>query len=209
MPESENILKQDFLLFDETQLTKNGKIHVIGNPPFGRQSSLAKKFIKKSCRFADSISFILPKSFKKDSFQKVFANNFHLIFQQDLPKDSFEVDKISHDVPCVFQVWVKKDTNRQIPDSEEPTYYKFVKKNENPDVAVRRVGVYAGQLYLNDLTSKSNQSHYFIKLYDGIDMAQFLNGFKSLVFSSDNTVGPKSISKSELIKAFNTLNLNV
>ena len=46
------------------------KIHVIGNPPFGRQSSLAIKFIKKSCSFSDTISFILPKSFKKDSMKK-------------------------------------------------------------------------------------------------------------------------------------------
>ena len=37
------------------------KIHIIGNPPFGRQSSLAIKFIKKSVEYCDSISFILPK----------------------------------------------------------------------------------------------------------------------------------------------------
>jgi hypothetical protein len=44
-------------------------IHIIGNPPFGRQSSTAIKFIKKSCLFCNSLSFILPKSFKKDSLK--------------------------------------------------------------------------------------------------------------------------------------------
>ena len=32
----------------------------------------AIKFIKKSCEFCDSVSFILPKSFKKDSLKKTF-----------------------------------------------------------------------------------------------------------------------------------------
>ena len=40
-PEYENIIKADFLKLD---LGKEKDIHFIGNPPFGRQSSLAKKF---------------------------------------------------------------------------------------------------------------------------------------------------------------------
>ena len=50
-PEHSEIIKQDYLLFDyPTNIQNNyNKIHVIGNPPFGRQSSLAIQFIKKSC----------------------------------------------------------------------------------------------------------------------------------------------------------------
>ena len=65
-PENNEIIKQDYLEVDLTTSLKDfNKIHVIGNPPFGRQSSLAIKFIKKSCEYCDTISFILPKSFKK------------------------------------------------------------------------------------------------------------------------------------------------
>ena len=65
-PENEEIIKQDFLEFDYSRYKETySKIHVIGNPPFGRQSSVAIKFIKKSCEFCDDCSFILPKSFKK------------------------------------------------------------------------------------------------------------------------------------------------
>ena len=65
-PENKEIIKQDYLLYDYSNIKKAyNKIHIIGNPPFGRQSSLAIKFIKKSCEFCDSVSFILPKSFKK------------------------------------------------------------------------------------------------------------------------------------------------
>jgi len=71
-PDHKNVKQEDFLEeFDEGKI-KSNIVHVIGNPPFGRQSSLAKRFIKKSSMFAESISFILPKSFKKDSFQKTF-----------------------------------------------------------------------------------------------------------------------------------------
>ena len=69
-PEKEYIEKQDYLELDISKMTST-TYHVIGNPPFGRQSSLAKKFIKKTCKYASSISFILPKSFKKESFQKL------------------------------------------------------------------------------------------------------------------------------------------
>ena len=67
-PDNGEIIKQDYLLYDYDIIKETFcKIHIIGNPPFGRQSSLAIKFIKKSCQFCTSISFILPKSFIKDS----------------------------------------------------------------------------------------------------------------------------------------------
>lgn len=62
-PENDEIIKQDYLLYDYSKY-KNNIIHIIGNhPPFGRQSSTVIKFIKKSCLFCNSLSFILPKSF--------------------------------------------------------------------------------------------------------------------------------------------------
>ena len=69
---NQEISKQDYLQIEEIT-HKKGKIHILGNPPFGRQSSLAIKFIKKSSIFCDTISFILPKSFKKDSMKKIFS----------------------------------------------------------------------------------------------------------------------------------------
>ena len=64
-PEHNEVYKQDFLEIDYKKLKqKYINIHIIGNPPFGRQASLAIKFIKKCCLFSNSISLILPKSFK-------------------------------------------------------------------------------------------------------------------------------------------------
>ena len=80
-PESSEITEQDYLDLNYQSIQEEfKKIHVIGNPPFGRQSSLAIKFIKKSCEFCNTISFILPKSFKKDTLKRAFPPSFHLVF---------------------------------------------------------------------------------------------------------------------------------
>ena len=203
-PEGKEIIKQDYLLLDVTSFQSYDKIHVIGNPPFGRQSSLAIKFIKKSVNFSDTISFILPKSFKKDSMQKHFPPNFHLVCNQDLPNDSFLVDDESYNVPCVFQIWEKRNTNRILPKKLKPNNFTFVKKDESPDISFRRVGINAGKID-RDTKSKAEQSHYFIKFQNRIGKTK-LEKLNSLMYDTkDNTVGPRSISKPELIKEFNKI----
>ena len=198
-PENEEIFKQDFLKLEVSNLRFFERIHIIGNPPFGRQSTLAKKFIKKSCEFGETVSFILPKSFKKESFKKTFPLDFWLKVEIDLPDNSFTVNGVSHDVPCVFQIWEKRNTQRKLPIKLEPKDFKFVKINEKPDVSFRRVGVNAGTISTN--TEKSESSHYFIK-FDNFNET-ILNKIKGVTFLNDNTVGPKSISKPEIIEEFN------
>ena len=209
-PEHDEIIKQDFITLNTTKFTNTyTKIHIIGNPPFGRQSSLAIKFIKKSCEFCDSLSFILPKSFKKESLKKTYPLNFHLIFEVDLPEKSFLVGDKEHDVPCIFQIWEKKAYNRVIIEKLEPKNFKFVKKTEEPNISFRRVGVNAGTIDTN-INEKSIQSHYFIKITKPLhdqtkNIDEIVESLKKIQFEHDNTVGPRSISKQELIKEFNMI----
>ena len=204
-PENDEIIKQDYLLYNYSNIKESfNQIHIIGNPPFGRQSSLAIKFIKKSCEFCDSISFILPKSFKKDSLKKTFPLNFHLIFEIDLPDKSFVVDGLEYNVPCVFQIWEKKTTNRFVNKKLEPIHFVFVEKTDNPDISFRRVGVNAGTIDKN-IENKSIQSHYFIKFTNGKSLSENLDKLSAITYDFNNTVGPKSISKQELIFKFNPL----
>ena len=202
-PANNEIIKQDYLLYDYG-IVKNtyNKIHIIGNPPFGRQSSFAIKFIKKSCEFCDSVSFILPKSFKKDSLKKTFPLNFHLIFEIDLPDKSFLVDGIEHNVPCIFQIWEKKNVNRIVNEKLEPNNFIFVEKTENPDISFRRVGVNAGTID-KKINEKSVQSHYFIKFTNEKSTTDNIQNLSIITYDFNNTVGPRSISKQELIKEFN------
>lgn len=202
--EHKDIIQQDYLELDYSNLiNSNKRIHIIGNPPFGRQSSLAIKFIKKSCEYCDSISFILPKSFKKDSMKRYFNEYFHLKYEYDLPENSFRVNKMKYNVPCVFQIWIKKKYKRDKVKKLIPKKFIFVKKENNPDISFRRVGVNAGNISL-DIKDKSIQSHYFIKFIDQ-NINEIIDKLNNIVFNHDNTVGPKSISKQELIKEFNKI----
>ena len=205
-PEHDEICKHDYLKYDLSSILNQvtGNIHIIGNPPFGRQSSLAIKFIKKSCQFCKSLSFILPKSFKKTSLQKHFPAMFHLIQEIELPSHSFLVGEKKHDVPCVFQIWIKKDVKRIIPPTEIPKHFTFVKKKEVHDISFRRVGVNAGQIDKNTET-KSIQSHYFIKFDSELTEDLFTQLASIHYCCKEYTCGPNSISKQELIKEFNKI----
>lgn len=207
LPDNNQIIKQDFLNLEYNQFSKYNKIHIIGNPPFGRQSTFAIKFIKKSCKFCNTISFILPKSFKKDSLKKHFPLNFHLIHEQDLPENSFNVNGDIHNVPCIFQIWMKKSEKRSKPEKPNPVNFKFVKKTDSPHISFRRVGVYAGKID-KSFEDKSTQSHYFIKFDIPFNDEIFQELQKINFDCRNNTVGPKSISKPELIKKYNPILTN-
>ena len=209
-PAHKDIIKMDYFnVCDEmVNETSSKPIHVIGNPPFGRQSTLAKQFIKRSCEFAQSISFILPCSFKKKSMHKAFHRNFHLVFQTDIPDNSFVVNDVDYTVPCVFQIWEKRDEMRTQPEKIDPYMFHFVKKTGQPDISFRRVGVNAGDIF-SDVENKSPQSHNFIQFHACVDIPCFMKLYNSTKHSSkfeeNNTVGPKSISKPEMIQVFNAL----
>ena len=202
-PEDERIERMDYFEMDIDFEGEYDKIIVLGNPPFGRQSGIAKKFIKKSVEYADVIGFILPRSFRKESMQKVFPLNWHLMEDILLEENSFLLDGEDYDVNCVFQIWEKKDCNRVHNKPEEPIGWHFVKKDEQPDFSFRRVGVYAGKCD-KGFADKSEQSHYFIKVDGDIDFC--INKMKNLDFPKDDTVGAKSISKNEIIRLYNNEN---
>jgi len=204
-PEHADIIKQDFLEYSTSNINgfdPNTKIHVVGNPPFGRQATLAIQFIKKSCSFAHSISFILPKSFKKDSMRNKIPREFHLVFESDLPEKSFSVDGDDVNVPCVFQIWEKRDELRDKPIIEKPIGFKFVTKNNPHDISFRRVGVNAGVIDTKT-DNKSPQSHYFIRFTNDSNLNDNVERVRNLQYATNNTVGPRSISKPEVIRAFN------
>ena len=221
-PANDAIIRQNFLELDLKELQKSTSttnIHIIGNPPFGRQSSLAIKFIKHAVKHCSSISFILPKTFKKHSMHKHIDKQFHLIVEEDIEEKAFLLDNEDEEygVPCVFQIWVKKDESRPIHETLEPNHYEFVSavwgKNEygedvkippaDADISFRRVGVNAGKID-TVLEDKSTQSHYFIKFAGNIFNTTLFNTLSKIKFNtSDDTVGAKSISKPELIAEYN------
>ena len=64
--------------------------------------------------------------------------------------------------------------------------------------------MYAGNVY-TDISTKSEQSHYFIK-FDKKISESIIEQLNTIIFDSkDDTVGPRSISKQELMKHYNII----
>ena len=197
-PEGDNIQQADWLLLDKEQFKKYNNILVIGNPPFGQQNTLAVKFFNESSKIANVIAFILPLSFKKHSIQNRLNLNFHLIKEKILDKKSFTLDGKDYSVPCVFQVWEKKDIKRKPYQNKTTTeLFDFVDKN-NADFRIQRVGGNAGKASFD--LNFSIQSNYFIKNKTCYSNEKLINIINQTIFPElEYTVGPKSLSKTELI----------
>jgi len=202
-PKAPTIVKQDYLKWIPPH---NKNIIVFGNPPFGRQSSLAKAFIIKSCEFADTIAFILPKSFIKPSMYNAFDLKFHLLHSVELEKNSFVINGSNYDVPCVFQIWNKSTNNRKVEPKINPVGFIYVKPNAHYDIAFRRVGANAGKCYKNDGCTFTPQSHNFIKLDTAnvCNIDNIVEKINNVTFPS-NTLGPRSLSQSEANAVINVI----
>ena len=201
-PKASGVAAQDFLKWTCGVVQK--PILFFGNPPFGRQGSIAKKFLRHACeQGAAGIAFILPRSFMKPSMYGCIPQRFHLVKQVELPKNSFEVNKEPYDVPCVFQIWEKRDDDREVEGKEEPDGFVYV-KTEEYDLAFRRVGGDAGKTFLRGEITPSVQSHHFLKFDEGINVVDIQKRVNRHIFPS-NTTGPRSLSKSEINGVLNKI----
>jgi hypothetical protein len=193
LPEAEGIIQQDFFDF-------NSKEHAnyLGNPPFGRSASLAKKFFNHAAKGKGCIGFILPRTFRKVSVQNALDLNFHLVEDILLPTNSFTLEGNSYSVPCVFQVWEYRNEKRQkvvLPTTHKD--FSFVDKGSE-DFAIRRVGGLAGKV-LDD--GGAVASHYFIQASTEVQetLKSLYDEFQQVAC---NTAGNPSLGKGEMIHIY-------
>ena len=198
-PERQDIIEQDFLKWDSSKYK-----FYLGNPPFGKNSSLAKKFFNHAAKGKGIIGFILPRTFRKSSVTNSLDLNFWLLEEHILDTNSFTLEGKPYAVPCVFQIWVKKDTPRVEIKNIKPIGFKYVKSSEPYDISFRRVGVYAGKCKRNDGSKVSVQSHHLIKFDDASRVDAVIERINTHVFPT-NTVGPRSLSKNEINSQINII----
>lgn len=193
-PEHPDIIEQDFFNFKPDT---SKRYLVIGNPPFGKNSSLAKKFFNKAATFASVIAFILPKTFNKISVTNQLDLSFHCDYKMELKPNSFTEQGKPKAVPCVFQIWNWSDKYRKkIILPMEHVDFKFVEKSE-ADFAIRRVGGLAGKV-IDDFQSYAVASHYFVQSTDDIKekLRLLYTNFQDI---AKNTAGNPSLGKGELV----------
>lgn len=177
---------------------------VIGNPPFGKNASLAIRFLNHASGFADWVAFIVPRTFEKDSTKRKLAPFMTLVHEEALGPDCFVFEGQPYDVPTVFQVWKRTAALRmhEIRDTKHPDF-EFVRPTEilRADFAFQRVGARAGLVSVEGLR-KSPQSHYFIKVRNtSRDVLSILRGI-DWTSVKHRTAGNPSIGKAELIAEY-------
>lgn len=198
-PKCAGAIQADFLKWQPA--STEGAQLVIGNPPFGKNASLAVRFFNHAAGFADAIAFIVPLSFRKASVQKRLDRNFHLVETLQLPEEAFIFEGKSYAVPCEFQVWERREEARVV---EKPVRkhadFEFCSREE-ADFAVQRIGANAGRIK-DAVDAGSNSSHFFIR---STAAAENLRAhFEQIDFDEVrfHTAGVPSISKAEIVALY-------
>lgn len=203
MPQADGVELANFLEKDLSSVFKEKTLRLcLGNPPFGKNSSLAVKFFNHASKNCDMIAMIFPATFAKDSLKNKLDKSFHLVGELDLGSTFFDFVEEKRLVPVVFQIWKKSDVKRINADKKLTSkHFLFVSKEE-ADFAIQRVGAAAGKVKLN-LEGLASASHYFIKAVS----ADVKEKFESIdwVHIKYKTAGNPSIAKPELISELEKL----
>tara|TARA_B110000008_G_C16894076_1_gene534002 strand:- start:271 stop:1134 length:864 start_codon:yes stop_codon:yes gene_type:complete len=209
-PEHENIKKMDYFDYKPPEDKKN--ILVIGNPPFGKISSVAVKFFNHSANWSNIIAFIIPKTFRRPSVQNRLNKMFHLIYDEDVPdKPCSFTPKMM--VKCCFQIWEKKEVERvlvYLATSHEDwnflSYGPLDNRNQptppnGADFALRAYGGNIGEIKRENLSELRPKSWHWIK--SNIDIEDLINIFNKLDYSDSlNTARQNSMGRGELVRLY-------
>lgn len=204
-PKDTGIIQKNF--FDVIYESDN--ILVIGNPPFGRVSSLAIKFFNHASNFANVIAFILPQTFQRISIQNKLNLNFHLLYNEDINECIF-IPKMS--AKCCFQIWIKRKEMRikiQLPIKHKDwVFLNFgpLDKNNQPtppkgaSFAFRAYGAKIGEIQTKDLHLLRPKSWHWIQT---LEKEKLIQRFALLDYSiAYKTTRQNSLGRRELIKLY-------
>jgi hypothetical protein len=216
LPEHSNILSQDFLVYEPPHMHK--KILIIGNPPFGKVSSMAIQFFNRSAKWAQVIAFIVPRTFRRVSIQNKLDLNFQLMYDEDVPITPCQF------IPCMaakccFQIWEKivnvqpQRTIIEYPTSHPDwTFLPLGPLDEkgqptpptDADFAIRAYGGSIGEIKITNLDKLRPKSWHWIKVNnEKIDKEILMERFGKIDFSnSKNTARQNSMGKGEFVYSY-------
>lgn len=202
-PKCRGVVEADFLEVDLKGRT-NRQIIMIGNPPFGKNSSLAVDFFNHGARTPNVsvIAMIFPRTFRKGSIQNRLDRKFHLIHEEDVVANAFLFQAKLRDVPTVFQIWVRRQKVRDLwPTAKEHPDLNFTTA-DRAHFAMKRVGAGAGRVH--DGLHLSRNSHYFIEdlsFHGDLELVMHMLN-RELDAVARDAVGNPSLSKAELVRLY-------
>lgn len=208
-PDHSEIIKIDYL---EWKPEVDKKYLVIGNPPFGRVSSLAVKFFEKSAEFADVIAFLIPRTFRRVSVQNKLNLNFHLVYDEEIPVKPCSFEPVMS-AKCCFQIWERRSEKRnRVALPKETKEWQFLSlgpldSNNQPTVpkgasfALKAYGSNCGEIVTENLEDLRPKSWHWIKCKNPEKLIDKLSKLDYGI--SKDTARQDSLGRSELIFLYN------
>jgi hypothetical protein len=212
-PDDPDIVQYNFFHYSPSPDKKN--ILCIGNPPFGKNSSLAVKFFNHASTWSSVIAFIVPRTFRRVSIQNKLNLDFQLVHDEDIPISpcSFEPPM---SVKCCFQIWKRSSHSREksVLETSHPdwTFLQYTKDKdsgvlhypENAHFALRAYGGKCGEIRTAGFQDLKPKSWHWI--HSNIQNSILLSRFDKIDYSiSKNTARQNSIGKGDLVVLYKTL----
>jgi hypothetical protein len=170
---------------------------VIGNPPYGKNSSLAVKFLNKASELSDNVHMVLPRTFRKPSIINRLNPKLHLVSDVDVDDSAFR-DSI---VACVQKWEVREEEREKIQTYTTHKDFTFCKKEE-ADICLGRVGGGPSGKIFDEWENRSVNSHYFLKVSSPQVIKNLRSLSKEFRSAALQTVGCPSLSKDDCVKVY-------
>jgi hypothetical protein len=209
-PQHPDIIRQDFFEYSPPHM--EGPILVIGNPPFGRNCSLAIKFFQHAVQWADVIAFIVPRTFRRISVHNKLPRSLHLVWDEDIPSEPCSFDPPMA-AKCCFQIWKRRLDARpfiKLPTTHPDWEFMGFGPNDEQgqptppigaDFAIRAYGGACGEIVETGLENLYPKSWHWI--FARMDRTVLRDRFQSLDYTvSQDTARQNSIGKGELVRLY-------
>ena len=194
-PRGSGIIKGDYLT---TDILSVRPIAIMGNPPFGKNSSAAVSFLVRAARCAKVVSFILPRTACKAWFVRQIPLDMHLMHEEIIPADAYIADSQVRSVPTVFQIWERRAVLRVMPPARiTHPHFEFTDRN-NATFEIQRIGMYAGRI--RHKSGAADTSLHFIKAnHPGVEAVMSQIDFSDC---ARNNAGNPCVSMEEIVTLY-------
>ena len=133
---------------------------IVGNPPYGKNTSLAVKFLNKAIELTDNVHYVLPRSFRKPSILNRVHPNLHLVEDLDVADETFGGTIIT----CCQRWELREEKREKVKTSTKHPDFAFVGKDE-ANLFVGRMGHVSGRVLTEDFVRYA-ENHFFLKVED-------------------------------------------
>lgn len=183
------------------------EVLVVGNPPFGVRSSLAKRFVAHAVGVgATTVAFVLPDVFAKRSNQRCFPDAWRLVGILGLRRDAFTIGGEPYHVPCSFFVWTQSDDimpGRDLREAPVPQPEEFSYLGRGDMRAHFTVNGNSGRV--RDVADVTNpKAEHYVRVSDGYDAEEIRGRMESLDlrFRSSASGGVAWVNRDDINRAW-------